>query len=521
MDNSNFSKLLGEVCKQKINPEDKYEVAAIIESLGWNDSMVRESFGVPDIFELSEQLLGAIRKKVFYFPYAYIVRPPLWQYILTLVKAFLRGAIFALPMVVSVAAMLTLRFSLWSYYYLSLEDATSIAVGTILSFVAIGGFTQTIGYWGFRFIIQNYYFMARKIVFFHVRLGFLLSIAVAIFVLIINYIFQIFSWRMILIADGYFLFLSLIWLSVTVMYILQREFLFTGFVAGGIGLVYIFFKIIGLNIIFSQLISLTIVAITGVIMAVYFFHKAEKAGEKGISPSLPRLPVVFHISIPYFAYGFLYFAFLFLDRIIAWSTNNAYMPYFIWFRGDYELGLDFALLAFIIPMGLVEAIVTDFMTNLEANQKNHAFAEVGKLKKLYLWEFYRRTIYLVILAFINAILVYYIVHHINSFFHTDVIVLSSITEMVFIWALAAYFLISIGLMNSLILFSFSQPNMTYKPIVFACFTNIFLGFILSRWFHYSWAIYGLFVGALVFAVLSFLQARKLFKNMDYYLYSAL
>ncbi|MBW9234278.1 hypothetical protein JQK62_18805, partial [Leptospira santarosai] len=68
-------------------------------------------------------------------------------------------------------------------------------------------------------------------------------------------------------------------------------------------------------------------------------------------------------------YGFLYFSFLFVDRVNAWSKNEEFMPYVIWFRGQYELGLDFALLTIIIPMGVCEVVVNRLMFDLETSQK--------------------------------------------------------------------------------------------------------------------------------------------------------
>ena len=47
---------------------------------------------------------------------------------------------------------------------------------------------------------------------------------------------------------------------------------------------------------------------------------------------------------PYFAYGLVYFSFLFADRIMAWTGRADYRQYFFWFQADYEVGLNWALL---------------------------------------------------------------------------------------------------------------------------------------------------------------------------------
>ena len=86
-------------------------------------------------------------------------------------------------MAISIAAMLTLKFSLWSYQYLSLEQATSIAIGTILSFVLVGGFTQAIASSGFS-LIQGYYKLARKNTFIFIGIGFVFCVFFSILIVV-------------------------------------------------------------------------------------------------------------------------------------------------------------------------------------------------------------------------------------------------------------------------------------------------------------------------------------------------
>lgn len=514
-----FKVLLDEVFRQRIRPEDHYEIAATLESMGWNDRNANEAFGVDDVFELARQMWDA-RHDAMLFERAQHIEPmTVRKYTAMLLRGFLRGFIFALPMIVSVISMLSLRFSLWSYINLSLENATSIAVGTIMSFVAIGGFTQSIAYWGFRFIGQDHYYMARKIVFYYVKLGYILCLAGTLGFLAFNVLFSVFPWRMTTIVALYFLFLSAIWLSVTIMYMLRRELVFTGLIVGGIGLVFLFFQVLQINIIISQMISLSIVSVTGILLAFYFFHQAEQQNEKGINPPLPRLSVLFHITTPYFAYGLLYFLFIFIDRIIAWSTNEIFMPFLIWFRGEYELGLDFALLVLIMPMGLIEALVTEFISNLEPNEKQTEASKSEGLAKMYLSFYKKRIIYVAVFSIINALVTYLALNKLTQGglfgFH---LIFSQTTRFVFTWAICGYALIAVALFNALIMFSVSQPHLVYRSALLACMVNIFSGFLLSRWFDYSWAIIGMVLGAVVFVVYSTRQVLKVLAKIDYYIY---
>lgn len=521
-----FHELVEAVLQRHMQPEDKFEIAAILESMGWNDRRVTEVFGLEDIFELAATIWDAIQNKILVVPTSPVEKTSPLQYWFRIMRSFLRGTLFALPTAISVASMLTLRLSLWSYMYLSLENATSIALGTILSFMTIGGFTQAIAHRGFMYVGQGHYYIARKLTFYFVKLGYLSCLIGSVFFLLFNTIFSAFPWPMLFIMNLYFLFLSAIWLSVTIMYILQKELAFTGIIAGGILLVFILFRLINLNIIIAQVIALTLVALGGILLAMHFFLQAEKKMEKGIKPPIPRLSIITYTSLPFFAYGFLYFTFLFTDRIIAWSTNSLYMPYLLWFRGEYELGLDIALFVFILPMGLVEVSVNEFMTNLEAHQKNYAAADTQQMNKLYVSQYIKRTFYVALFSILNVVVFYFIFKKLSqgSILQTGNalelnIFINETTHFVFIWALIAYAMVAVALMNILLLFCLAQPEMAYRPTLHALVLNMFLGFVLSRWVHYSWAVFGLFAGSLLLVFLTSRRVLRVLHHLDYYLYS--
>lgn len=534
-----FKKLVDEVMENRIQPEDKFEVAAYLESVGWNDSIAAETFGCEDIFELAEDIWEAMRDKVSATPIIPVEKRNFFTYTFELLRRFLRGMIFALPMAISVIAMLTLRFSLWSYEFLSTELATSIAIGTILSFITVGGFTQSIARRGFFYITQGYYNMARNITFYFVRTGYLLCFILASASIIINLIFQIFPMRMVLVINLFYFFLSAIWLSVTVMYILQKEIVFTGLLTIGIIIVFFLFKILGLNIIVSQIISLAIIAIIAIAMVFYYFKAAELKMERGIAPALPRKSITLYSVMPYFVYGFLYFSFLYIDRIMAWSANDkSYMPYLIWFRGPYELGLDFALLMLMIPMGFIEVIVTKLMTDAEISQKNCMTYDVKNLNRSFIITYIRRLLLVTLVSILCAAIVYLMVWFIDTNYSNtiNIRVMGNVTtNFVFISALIGYSILSVGLMNAIILFSLSQPEMVNRAISKAVITNICVGFLLSRWMSwwtefsngylwgikgYSFAIIGLVAGSIVFMILSTKEVIKVLGNLDYYLYAA-
>lgn len=518
-----YEKLIDEVLEVSLNPMDKYEVAAIIESRGWNDRRVLKTFGMESIFELSENLWLSIQQRVAASPFTSPKKRSLTSNANEIIRSFLRGTIFALPMVISIASMLTLKFSLWSYLYLSTDLATAIAIGTILSFMAVGGYTQAIARRGFFYIRQGFFNMCKRTTYFFLKMGFVSFIVLSVLFVLFNLFYLQLPYNMMLISIVYFLFLSINWISVTIMYILQKELTFTGLIAAGIGVVYVMFRIFNQSIIISQIIGLSFISVSGFALVMYFFRISERKMEKGIAPTLPKRSIMLYSIMPSFNYGFLYFTFLFCDRVIAWSTNSLYMPYFIWFRGEYELGLDFALLMLVVPMGFCEVIINKFMSRIEETQRNDSYGEYGTLSSNYIKLYTKSTLLLVIVAAVSGVLIYITVMSISSGYISLFNIKFSISEtthFVLIIALTAYGILAIGLSNSMVLFSLSQPKMVTKPILIALLVNVFSGFVLSRWFGYSYAVFGLLLGSIVFLFLSSRSVLRVLSNLDYYMYAA-
>jgi hypothetical protein len=518
-----YNHLIKEILERHTRPEDVYEIAATLESMGWNDQRATKEFHVEDIFELAAQMWDTIHSKISYATFATNTKPTLAFVIWEMIRSFLRGLIFAFPMAVSVASMLILRYSLWSYENLSVEQATAIAIGTILSFITVGGFTQAIARRGFFYIIQGYYNLAQKTTFLFIRIGFLVCIGIMILVYFSNVIFNFFPYKMFILIVLFFFFLNAIWLSVTVMYILKKELIFTGLIIFGILIVFLLFEVVSMDIIVAQVIALFLVSVISILLVLHFFKRETNKLEKGIALKLPRISITFYSVAPYFFYGFLYFSFLFVDRVNAWSANEEYMPYVIWFRGSYELGLDFALITLMIPMGVSEVIVNKLMMDIEDSQKDYLAIQSQSLYKSFLHKYYRMFGFIVLFGVISAFLVYNLSQYYNQLsisINDQNLLASEITTFVFQVGTLSYVILSICLMNAVILFALSQPKMVIRSILPAFLLNLLVGFLLSRWFHYQYAVYGLLIGSIYMSVVSTYYVRKVLNKIDYYLYAA-
>jgi hypothetical protein len=207
----------------------------------------------------------------------------------------------------------------------------------------------------------------------------------------------------------------------------------------------------------------------------------------------------------------------------AWSTNETFMPYVVWFRGDYEVGLDFAILTLILPMGVSEVIVTKLMYDLELSQKAYLMTQGAKLYHQLNRSYRNMSLGMVATGLVSAGAVYLFTLYYNrlSVLITEQNLLSSsVTQFVFLVGIIAYVILSICLMNAVILFALSQPSLVIRAILPALGLNFLVGFLLTRWFGYQYAVIGLLLGSIYLVWMSTRAVKNILKKIDYYLYAA-
>jgi hypothetical protein len=516
-----LSDLLDAVLERHTKPENVDEMTALLESMGWSDARAKLIYGFSDVFELAVQLWALYRDDVQYNAHEEPPQSSLSTAILSYVRQFLRGIIFAFPMLLSIVSMLTLHFSLWSYEYVSEKYATAIAIGTILSFVSVGGFMQSIARRAFFYIFQGYYNMARRATFRFIRVGVTFSLSFSVLLYFLDVLFPILPYDMLTISIAFYLVLNSIWLSVTTMYILKSEFIFTGLLALGIGLVYVLFVWLHLNILAAQLIAMVVVAVLSILIVMYLFRRAERREDKGIRAKLPRTGVtVFSVS-PYFVYGTLYFLLLFTDRVMAWTTYNPFSTYVIWFRGDYEIGLDFALVMLLIPMGVSEVLVSRMMNSVGFSQRHFRAVDSPVMNGSYVKSFWYGYAIMGVVSILSAIGDYFAVKWLVDAHQNTIgkqIIMTHVTNYVFVLGLISYMILGAALLNAVIMFSLSRPDQVIRPLAFGVLANFVAGFLASRWFAYYDAVWGLLAGVTIFLILTTISVRKVLLHTDYHLY---
>ncbi|MDX1807965.1 MAG: hypothetical protein R3331_00360 [Sulfurospirillaceae bacterium] len=521
LDSNNLISLYDKITENRGKPLDSWEVAALLEIYGIRDIDAQKEYGFDSVFEMADEMIKY--KSTKDYPVKSLIQwekvPPFWTRIF---KNYIRGLAFAMPMFVQIFFTLSIGYALWSGIELDKTKATVIALGTFFALIVTGASAQAIGRKGLFYLKQNELILASnvtKILFF---VGLVLILAAGLILIIFNSFFQILPTYYFFILISFYFLLSFLFLNISIYYMFEEYTKILYFILLGIVLVYISHSIFKISLPEAQFVALVVLDI---ILSIFSYVKVsglKKNNSISEGEGTPRASILFYSLIPFYLYGFLYFVFLVTDRMVAWSTNVAARPYFIWFDVPYELGLDWALVALVLLMGLTEISIHEFMYRINDMVLKYEYKHYERFNDQVYSFFKKFNIFYAIFSVIIIIATYLfisIMYKITGFVYIENF-LKGYTPFVFWIAAFSYAFLVNGLMNVLFIFSFSRQNFSVKSIVIATFINILFGMILSRMLGLEYAVFGLLIGSIVFWAFSFNYATNMFKKLEFYYYSS-
>jgi hypothetical protein len=223
----------------------------------------------------------------------------------------------------------------------------------------------------------------------------------------------------------------------------------------------------------------------------------------------------------YFFYGSLFFLFVFLDRILAWSVHEKErFLYFIFFEKDYEIGMDIALLSYLLVAGVFEFSISKFANMLDVLQTKGPVNNIKHYGDLFIKKYNQNLMILFLtscVAFAIQLFLIYSPYGYDAYFEDKI---NDTSRMVCIVGSLGYFFFAWGVLNVLHFFTLGQPILPLKAILYASVINIIVGLFFSRYFSYHLSVIGFFIGSLFFMMYTTLHLRNYFKKMDYYYYAA-
>lgn len=514
-----WDRLERQVTEANPDVQDTLDLAACFESLGWTDARVEDVFGAATVFDLAEEMLPHLRQDFANVPLPTEARSGTGSLVQQVFRDLIHGVTFTLPTAVGVLAILLLHISFNAYLYFSVEKATALALAMFLSFIVTGGFTQAMSATYYILIGLQQEAEVMRTLFRMMRWGLLGAIIVSALILFLDAVFPLLPLGLAIFMVLYTVLLSALWLGYATLYVLRREYLLTLITLGAVGVAYVAWNR-GYPIIVGQLVGMGAASVVSTLLAGFLFYRAQKRTKRTRRAIKTRMSQLVYASSSYFLYGLLYFAFIFADRLIAWSTNTVYMPYSIWFRGQYELGMDWSLGTLIIPLAIIDVLITVLMRWLTSEDQTVSEKLAPALGARF------RSRYVIALALcLGAGTAGLLITHeaaalaVHSPVFASAVPDQGVEPMVFDWASAAYVLLALALLNVLILFTLGFPQPALRAMMSATAVDLAVGMVVTRLFNdYQFAVFGLLAGAVFLLLVTTRELARSLPKVDFLLY---
>jgi hypothetical protein len=507
------------VLEETGQPIDVWAVAATLESGGVRDIDARDRYGRREIFDLAEAVLAECRTRpLVESEVAPLRRRQVGRY----ARLYLRGGFFFVPLVMQFLSIVLLGYGLWASTAFSHRQASIVGCALIFSFLVTGAVVQVLGYVGPRFSEAGKHILAARatVVLFGVGVAFLAAGA-ALWALA-GWLAHAWSARTLGAGLIYYALAGLLALTSGVLYMLRQFIVMAMATAAGIGVVGFVLHESSLGIYGAHWLGLgSVVAVELGWAAAVLTHRSGRTAAELAAATAPPIPLLVRAALPFAIYGFAYYAFLFTDRLFAWSAGSHDRPFT--FRPAYEVGLDWALLAVTPALAYLEIAVHALAERLGGQGGLYALTHVVEHNRAYRRFYTRRLAMLGCLYAAGAALVFGAVrgassvnglHSVGHFFSDPT------TVRVFAVGVIGYGLLVWGLYNSSYLFALGQPWWVLRALLPAVAVAVVVALVCSRTIGFWAASIGLAAGALVFALVSLYELRRLLARLDYYAFAA-
>lgn len=513
------------------NPISTWAVAATIESLGVRNVDAKTDYGFDSVFELGEEVFNRIKdlehKKdvqdqddIDEFKFGSTGRT-----LKLFLKHYSEGMVFSIPMLSQVAVIIIFEYALWAWFDFNEAQATVVALGTIISFIFTGGFIQTLGRLVSKYKGEGNYYLAFEATKGVMKVAIPFVFILAAVILLINLILPFYPQGFVLLSMVYMVMISLLLLVASILFASEQRTMILMAILMGTGVVIFGMDFAGFGIYISQWLGMsTATIIMAIYVLIYYKIKIRSLRQELFKQSLPAMEVNFYNTYRYFIYGFCYFTFLFMDRLLAWSAGPPPPEYIIWFNTPYELGMDWALISLVITIAMLEFSVHTFSKNLIPAQKEATLSKVKLFNRFFKRFYIKQVLLLLVIGGLSIVGTYYGILSLKVF-ESEIPEIADffanpMTFKIFWLASIGYLFLIYGLLNSLFFFTLNRPELVMYAMIGSLFVNFITGYLCSRIFGLEYAVLGLVCGSVVFAIVTGYLAKRFFKHLDYFYYSA-
>jgi hypothetical protein len=530
----NIRSLLLEI-KEKIGkPVSNRVVIASIESLGIREKDMEVDFGVPCISTLANliffELINAEEHKnaknsketevQTKSPKLVRISDYLWIKTSLFIHYYPLGIFHLLPVFIQLLAIVFFGYSLWTFSGFNHVQSTAVVLGIIIGLIATGGFVQVIGrqasfYWN-----HDDFFMTKKTIDYLFKMGILSLLLLSMLFFIGALFIPIFPFKVLIIIFVYAFMIGSLLLILAPLHTIRQRWVISLAVFSGTLLALLLKTQTDLFIYATHWIGIGLAFIISKLYIYFFFMKLLK-GKKANGNPLFNSSVVLYHNYKYFFYGLFLYLFIFTDRLLAWSsTINGQLPFLIFFEKNYELGMDTAIIVFLLLSGVLEFGIASFSKFLDIGQKNTLYNSPKEFNNQILKIYIQHVLLLFLSALTIFILIYFIINSswgYSSYFHEE---LDPMSINISIIGGIGYFFLAWGMLNTLYLFTLGQAAKPLQAIIVACLFNWTIGLFFSRFVAYEYSVIGMLLGSIIFMLLTLKANIKFINNLDYYYYAA-
>jgi hypothetical protein len=499
--------LLQQADSETAPPFNAYEVAALIESFGYNDRAVGR-FGFSDVFALGEYIFSRCRQQPVSGPAEASLHPAGARF--RELGSAMRKLSASLAYSVPWMALLALEYLRPKDLQVSPQLGAASTLALIASLIAAGGFVQMISRSGtFYFGLQEPV-LARRSCVLLMNLGLIASLFAALAGLIVGLYFHIFAGVYLVLAAATFVTLSLLWMLCAVLSAQGRSlYIPVIFVVSGCAAALV--KVLAHS-------ETSTVLMIGVLVAILcalgcgvagFYWTEKKAPGKDLSAP-PRLAVMVLSLLPFYLYGTAYFSFVFADRLVAGTAIP--WAYGLNFGIDfaYKRGMDLVLLAFLITAALVEYL-SDFFLRSWFKLAAQPYASGDGVLSANLRTRHRRIVIMILVVFLLISFVAgCVLGRVAGLFSSRVVLETAVLGGL------GYLMLSVALFESIILASLNSVSPALRAMALGLAVNLLIGYGLSHLLAVQYAGAGLLTGSAVVLWKCNAAVRQVLRHPDYH-----
>jgi hypothetical protein len=510
MTNHSLQNLINSIYTNYPNVCDPWEIVAIIEALGYTDKAIETEFGCRDALVLG-QFIYAQRDQ---FPFIEIARPiqkklELIDEVNIFVSQFSHSFIYTIPFII----LLILNYLPVETKLDLLPPGLNSLFGfvTMASLITSSGFVQMISRRGLFYMGLKDPIQANRICIPILLMGLFTTILLGSIGIVFGFYQGLAADGYIIIAGIYYVVLSTIWMLFAIVG-LQYQFAAPAILIGITCCFFIFRVFIKLSALESQVAMISIAFILLLILSISHQVKHRSIKPKfGKLVALPHLSVLVYLLVPYFLYGIAYFGFIFADRLVANTAAGGHYSLGVQRSLGYQDSMDLALLNLLLIVPLVEYCSYKLIVYWYKQARSMTLAEADSLSWMLqrkYWSSIKRIFLYFGLLISFTILLLSILHR------------SQIDSLLTVVACIGYLLFAIGLFNTVILLSLDRLQDILGILATAMSIDFITGYLLSSLFGVYFAVIGLIVGAIFFAVNSTKKTLKAIDRAEYcYFYS--